>query len=60
MKYEIIEDPPYETKGSVRPTTGNIPITIDMLIIDTKKKLETIPYPMILLKLFEEKLLVIL
>ena len=24
-------------KEVIRPTTGNIPITIDMLIIDTKK-----------------------
>ena len=59
MKYEIIEDPPYETRGSVRPTTGNIPITIDMLIIDTKKnwkQYHTNDY----FKLFEEKLLVIL
>ena len=43
IKYEIIEEPPYETSGKVKPTTGNTPMTIDILIIETKKKFEIIP-----------------
>tara|TARA_B100000965_G_C19224234_1_gene597222 strand:+ start:357 stop:605 length:249 start_codon:yes stop_codon:yes gene_type:complete len=51
IKYDNIDDPPYETKGKGNPTTGNIPITIDILIKEAKKKFETIPNPNILEKL---------
>ncbi len=45
-----MDEPPYDTKGKGKPTTGNIPITIDILIIAAKKKLEINPMPSILLK----------
>ena len=43
IKYVNIDDPPYETKGKGNPTTGRIPITIDILINAAKKKLEITP-----------------
>ena len=43
MKYVIIDDPPYETSGKGNPTIGRIPITIDILMREAKKKLEIIP-----------------
>ena len=39
----IIDEPPYETRGNGNPTTGRIPITIDILINAAKKKLEITP-----------------
>jgi len=38
-----IDDPPYETKGNGRPTTGRMPTTIDIFIRAAKKKFEIIP-----------------
>merc|ERR1711991_495726 len=50
IKYVIIEEPPYDTKGRGSPTTGRSPITIDIFIIAAKKKLEIKPYARTLLK----------